>query len=423
MITGMMPTTIGIHHHRSSRTVTSGLFLPDVIKTLPALFREAGYFTFNAGKDDYNFIYDRRKLYSGGTEVHYWHTFGGHPEDTWNHAERKHHQPFFGQIQLRGGKHVLARHQAGYDAFLPAGERIDRKVVELPPYYPEHPVIREDWAAHHDSVRITDKEVGDILDKLEADRLLDNTVIFLFSGHGYHGTRHEAFCYDGGIHVPLIAAWFGNPRKIKPATVNEELVSLLDVSATSLALAGIPVPKGMEGRDLLAGRYRAREFVISTRDRCDFAIDRIRSVRTNRYKYIKNFHTDRTLMQPSSRDTRPEYVVQKQLKEQGRLNDVQARVWSDTRVPEELYDLQRDPHEIHNIVDDLHFREVLDKHRRILDNWIRQTDDQGQYPEGIEGLRFVVERWGRRCINPEYQKVRDNPMPGMPDVDMMKESI
>ncbi|MFC1652997.1 sulfatase [Planctomycetota bacterium] len=422
IITGIYATTVGTHNHPSSRTIEDAIFLPDEVKTVPELFREAGYFTFNAGKDDYNFIYDRSKLYSGRKEMHYWYTLAGNIEDTWRNPDRAEGQPFFGQIQLKGGKHTLQQHTDAYHEALPLEERIDREKVKIPPYYPDHPIIREDWARHYDSVRITDKEVGAILAQLEEDDLLDNTIVFFFSDHGYKGTRHKHFLYDSGIRVPLLVMWKGNDRKIKPMTVREDMVSLLDVSATTLALAGIKIPKHMDGEDLFARGYKKRPYIIAARDRCDFTIDRIRSVRTEQYKYIRNFMTDRPLMQPNYRDTRAEFVIQKELLEQGKLDKVQKQFWSEERPMEELYDLSKDPHEINNVVKKAEYHEILVKMRRTLQNWIEATDDQGQYPEDIEGLRFMTSRWGGRCINPEYQQVWDNPMPGTPEVDITKES-
>lgn len=422
LITGTYATTLGTHNHHSSRTIENAIFLPDEVKTLPELFRAAGYFTFNVGKDDYNFVYDRDKLYSGRKERHFWYTLAGHPDDTWGQVDRKKKQPFFGQIQLEGGKHVLEDRNDTYYAALPEAARIDRSIVDIPPYYPDHPIIREDWARHHDSVRITDQEVGKILEKLEEDDLLDNTVVFFFSDHGYKGARHKQFCYDGGLRVPLLTMWLGNQKKIKPMTVREDLVSLLDVSTTSLALAGIKAPKHMDGKDLFASGYRKRKYLIATRDRCDFTIDRIRSVRTERFKYIRNFMTDRPLMQPNYRDTRPEFTILQELYEARKLTPEQAQFWDRERPMEELYDLENDPYELENLATKGPYQDKLFELRKILADWVQNTDDQGQYPEDVEGLRFMTERWGPRCVNPEYQRVKDNPMPGAPLVDIKVES-
>ena len=262
--------------------------------------------------------------------------------------------------------------------------------------------------------------------RLEEDGLLDNTVVFFFSDHGYKGTRHKQFCYDSGLHVPLLIAWYGNPDATPPGSVRNDIVNLLDVSATSLALAGIPIPKYMESKNLFAKNYK-RDYVIGVRDRCDFSIDMIRTVRSDRFRYIKNFMTDRPLQQPTYRDTRIEFTVQKEMHEKGLLTPAQDQFWADERVAEELYDLENDPHEIRNLAGDLKYKKVLDEHRQALEKWMKETDDQGQYPEwesrvGLENLRFMLDRWGGRCVNPEFKHVLDKPMPGAPEVDIRFES-
>ena len=295
LITGIMQTSIGVHNHHSSRSEETAIHLPDHVKTLPELFKEAGYFTFNHGKDDYNFWYDRKNLYTGEYRTHKLYGKFGNAID-WN--ARKPGQPFFGQIQLYGGKHIYNNKFKSK-----IKNPVDRKAFDLPPYYPDHPIVREDWAQHLDSIQITDNEVGKIIDRLQQDGLLENTVIFFFSDHGMRLWRHKQFCYDSGLRVPFIMSWTGNPERLGGAgTVRDDLVNGLDITATSLSLAGIFIPDYMECRDLFAKNFEPREYVISARDRCDYTIDRIRSVRTGSFRYIRNFFPDRPYMQPNYRD-------------------------------------------------------------------------------------------------------------------------
>ena len=165
----------------------------------------------------------------------------------------------------------------------------------------------------------------------------------------------------------------------------------------------------MEGRDLFAKNYRQREYIIAARDRCDFTIDRIRAVRTANYKFIRNFMTDRPYMQPNYRDDRESTRLMKQLFKEGKLNDIQARFMSDMRPDEELYDLNKDPHETVNLTDNPAYREILEHHRQILADWIKETDDKGQYPESEAALRVIYERWGEKCVNPEFNRVKKSP--------------
>ncbi|MCU0376761.1 MAG: sulfatase [Bacteroidales bacterium] len=415
IITGYMPTTLGVHNHHSSRTAETAIWLPDNVRTIPEIFREAGYYTYNNGKDDYNFMYNRKELYSGEIKTNYWYTLvgGGH----WRDPERKPGQPFFGQIQLEGGKYALQykNPSSKYQKVLPPEERMDSMRPEVLPYMPDHPLLLKDWALHHDAVRMVDYDVQRILKELEEDGLLRNTIVFFISDHGYEGLRHKQFLYDGGLHVPFIVSYFGDHEIIKHGVERSDLVSGIDFGITALALAGLDIPEGVEGRNVFAKDFH-RDYIIGTRDRMDFTIDRIRAVRSDRYKYIRNFHPERSYMQPQYRDTRVEFKTVKDMYEKGELNEVQAIYWKPEKPVEELYDIENDPHEIKNLSETPEYKEILEEHRAILDTWIRETDDKGQYPEDIEGLRFIVMKWGiDRCVNPEYDTLRKNPyMDGTP---------
>lgn len=401
IITGMMSTSLGLHNHHSSRTEESAIYLPDSVKTIPEIFKKAGYFTFNNGKDDYNFIYDRRDLYDQDYSYHPLYGKSGIRLDI---SELKDKTPFFGQIQLYGGKEIFS------SSFKEKVKTpVDRSKLELPPYLPDHPAIIEEYANHLDAIQITDDKLGEIIEKLTENGLLQNTVIFFFSDHGMRLTRHKQFLYEGGIHVPLIIADFRNSSEKESGSVNNELVSGIDLGTSSLALAGIPIPAYMEGLDIFQESGEPRKFVISARDRCDFTIDRIRSVRSEDYKYIRNFMTDRPYTQLTYMDVDGvEFVrVMKQLHAENKLDSLQDRFLSDKRPSEELYDLQEDPFELNNLANDPEYSETLKKHAAILNQWITDTDDKGQYPEGEEGLKLMLGIWGKNAVNPEYDPLRE----------------
>lgn len=396
LITGTYQTTLGIHNHRSSRDRAwkpehKGLgmiHLPKGVKTIPELFQDAGYETFNQGKTDYNFVYDNKALYSVGN---------------WKEAVDK-GKPFFGQIQVKGGKNGQASLAKGEKEKLGIGP----EDVTVPPYYPDCPEFRDAYADHYANVFGTDKTVGDILARLDADGLRDNTIVFFFSDHGAPPLlRHKQFCYEGGIRVPLLVDWTGDQKAIRAnGAVRDDLVSTLDVSVSSLRLAGIDVPSHMHGRDLFAADHEERDYVVSARDRCDFTIERIRAVTTKRYKYLRNFLTDRPYMQPQYRDGRPEIIAWRKLQAEGKLTP-EASVWvGDERPAEELYDLKNDPDEIRNLADDPKYAKELKRHRDILKKWIAETGDKGEEGESVEGLLQVMYGWGKRCVNPEYDAVR-----------------
>lgn len=385
---GAMQTSLGVHNHRSSRqrVPAERIELPAGVKTIYELMRESGYFVTSQGmnKNDFNFLFNTKALYD--------HNGGEMLPPHWR--KRALGQPFFAQIQLAGGKSGPARRRQ---------DKTDPLQVEVMPYYPDHPAIRNEVATHYDCVRQTDEEVSKILAALEQDGLLDSTFVFFWTDHGMLLHRHKQWLYEGGICVPLIVAGPG----LAASKRREDLISGIDITATTLALAGVTQPTWFEGRDFFAVDHGPREYVISARDRCDYTIDRVRAVTTRRYKYLRNFLTDRPFMQPQYRDGRAYIEVSRRLHREGKLNDVQSFIWSETRVPEEFYDLENDPHEIVNLANSPEHRDALQRHRQILADWIESTDDQGQYPESIDSLRGVLTRWSKEAVNPEYDAARE----------------
>ncbi len=369
LITGMYQTSIGAHHHRSSRG-TEKIHLPSDIKLVPELLQEAGYFTCNRqgiqeparpGKTDYNFVWSS-SIYQGVD---------------W--SERPKGKPFFAQIQLLGGK---LRESANWAqrAQQVLGTLTDPHQVTLPPYLPDDPVIRADWAAYLDTVRYTDWEIGQIMERLQREGLLDSTAVFVLSDHGISHVRAKQFLYDAGIHIPLVVAGRGIPR----GAVREDLVQQIDVAAATLALAGVPIPSKMHGRNILAENYQPRRYIYAARDRCDETVDRIRAVRTTRFKYIRNFYPDRPYLQPNAyKDNKRIVQVMRQLHSQGLLDAAQGLIMAEQRPSEELYDLESDPHEIHNLAQNRQYLPVLIELRGELANWISHTQDQGQRPESL----------------------------------------
>ena len=395
--TGMMQTSINAHHHRSARANFRGQSmgeydrneLPSGVVPIAKRFRNAGYWTFNeGGKDDFNYEWSRSECYDWNNQP--WgpekflagETLAGKPAN----------QPFFGQIQLAGGKLD--------DRMLDA--KTDPAKVPVPPYYPDVPETREYIAQHYDCLVKTDEQVGEILAKLDELGLRENTLIFLFSDHGMGLHRHKQFLYEGGIHMPLIVAGPG----IESGQVRDDLVSGIDLTAATLAAAGLDVPSTMEGRDFLAAGHEPRAYVVAARDRCDYTIERIRALVTPRFKYLRNGYPELPFMQPSYKD---EWKVSKRYREimaDGGMNETQLVFFGPDKAPEELYDLENDPHEIHNLAADPAYAEALAEHRRLLDEWIARTGDKGQQPESDLGLLCALKRWGDLCTHPEYDRVR-----------------
>jgi arylsulfatase A-like enzyme len=397
MITGMYQTAVGAHHHRSSRGTVKHT-LPAHIKLIPELFKQAGYYTCNTnqqfkryGKTDYNFVFDNKAIYDG-------------PD--W--SGRKAGQPFFAQIQLHGGK---LRHGKGFAALESGLDKpVTAKQVTLPPYYPDDPAFRKDWAEYLNTVQYTDKEVGIVLERLKKENLLDNTVIIFMTDHGISQARGKQFLYDEGAKIPFVV-WA--PGRIKAGTVRKDMIAHIDMAATSLYFAGIDIPDYMQSRPLFGPQARTREYTVCARDRCDETVDRIRSVVKGNYKYIRNFYPKRPYLQPCAyKDHKPFMRQLRKLHSQGKLNEVQSLHLAQSRPEEELYDLSKDRWEVDNLADRAEYKKKLREMRSILADWIIESDDKGRFPESEAMFDSDMKAYidgQRKYGNTEYaQEVEDN---------------
>jgi len=397
MITGMYQTSIGAQHHRSSRGPgVEKIALPTGVETVAALFQRAGYYTCNGddppkgkglGKTDYNFDWDE-KVYDGSD---------------W--SGRKPGQPFFAQIQLWGGKN-RGRPDLYKKAIDLLGSATAPDSVTLPPYYPRDPVLLEDWAHYLDCIRYCDRQLGQILKRLEDEGILDQTIIFFMGDHGISHARGKQFLYDEGIRIPFIVSGPGIPR----GKVRTDLIEHIDMAPTSLALADLPVPKWMQGHDLFAPDDVKRDAVFAARDRCDETVDRIRSVRTEQFKYIRNFFPRRPLLQPNAYKDHKEILQRlRELHAQGKLDEMQEKLlFSPTRPAEELYDVQADPFETVNLATDPKYQATLETLRARLDRWMQETNDHGLESEKACDANMAAQLKKMKPGSPRRRELEKN---------------
>lgn len=367
-MTGMYQTTIGAQNHRSHRD--DGYKLPTGVRTLPDRLREAGIFTANVvqmpaafgfkgtGKTDWNFQSD------------------GEAFDSNKWADLKTHQPFYAQINFQ------ETHRTFH-----APAKANPSKVEIPPYYPDHEITRRDWAQYLDAATELDRKIGVIFAQLEKEDLADDTIIFFFGDNGQAHVRGKQFCYEEGFNVPLIIRWPKNlaaPQQITPGKVDERFIEAIDFTATTLDFFGVAKPPKMQGRIFLGEHAEApREYAFGARDRCDETEMRIRSVRDARFRYIKNFTPEVPFLAKNNYKEKqyPVWNLLKELHAQGKLTPAQDFLCQPTQPVEELYDLQTDPWEIHNLSNDPQYEVQLNHLRRVLQNWMEETDDQGRFPE------------------------------------------
>jgi arylsulfatase A-like enzyme len=343
------------------------------VRLLTEWMRDAGYFTANVSQMPPEFGFKG----TGKTDWNF--TPPEYQFDSRKWSDLAAHQPFFAQVNF-SETHRKYR----------GPKMADPAAVELPPYYPDHPILRQDYAEYLDSAAELDRKIGLVLAQLEKEGLADNTVIFFFGDNGESMIRGKQFCYEEGLHVPLIIRWpkkLALPAGLKPGSADERLIEAIDFAPTMLALAGASVPAKMQGRVLYGDRAAPpREYAFGARDRCDETVFRLRTVRDARYRYIRNFTPERPFLQPNEYKEKqyPAWTLMPKLHGEGRLTPAQAVLCAPTMPAEELYDLESDPHEMRNLAALPEHTQTLARLRGALEKWIEETNDQGRALEPEE---------------------------------------
>lgn len=356
LITGRYVTATGMHQHRSR------VKLPPEVRGFPSYLRDAGYYTTNNAKTDYNVFNERAFIDAcwneSGGKAHWRNRPAGKPFFSVFNFEIT-HQSRTCSWPYTQFEEMIAKHLA-------KSERTRPEDVSVPPYYPDTPVVRRTLAREYDCVRALDKcYVGPLLGALEQDGLAENTIVFFFADHGSGLPRGKRSLYDSGMRVPLIVRAPERYRAMLEKS-REELVSFVDFAPTVLSLAGLPVPKQMQGKPVPTGR----RFVYGSRDRIDEAFDFSRSVRDGRWLYIRNYHPHVPLGQPEYYQREEEIIAE--ISRPG-------SPFVAERPAEELYDCAADPHQVKNAA--ASEPRELARLRRECESWMRSNHDRGFVPE------------------------------------------
>jgi N-sulfoglucosamine sulfohydrolase len=375
LITGMYPCSIGSHNMRSRIT------LPPDVKCFPEYLRAAGYYCTNNAKTDYNFETPKEAWDANGKDAHW--------------RNRAKDQPFFAvfnlqvthESQIRAPEDVYRKNTAR----LTAEQRHDPAKAKLPPYYPDTPAVRRDWARYHDNITAMDYQFADHLRELEEAGLADDTIVFFYSDHGRGLPRAKRWLYDSGTHVPLIVRWPAKLRtaatksdSLKPGVTNDELVAFVDLAPTVLSIAGVEIPTHLQGKAFLgaAQAEKPREYVYGARDRMDERVDFIRSVRDKRFKYLRNYEWWKPYAQNINyMNEMPTMKELRRLAANGKLNGPQQHFMAAQKPREELYDCEADPHEVKNLADEPAHAATLERLRAAHESWCDEIDDVGFLPE------------------------------------------
>ena len=330
--------------------------LPKDQVILPELLRQKGYYSGNVCKlhlgedatDKFDFIHQ---------DIKAWEEFmDTRPKD----------RPFFLTL---GFTDPHRPYQKG--SFEPAHTRDD---VIVPPYLPDTDEVREDLALYYDEISRMDAEIGELLNRLEQEGLEKDTVVFFWSDNGQLFPRAKGTVYDAGIAEPLIVRWKAN---LTPG-VRHGLASLVDITPTVLDIAGVKAPVDIQGRSMLpeiiSEKAPGRDYIFAERNWHDID-DHVRTVRSKRFKYIRNYFPMEPFCIPADAAASITFQEMRALRDAGKLTAEQMLMFRWPRPAEELYDLENDSDEFRNLADEPAYQTVLGQLRRQLDKWIAQTND------------------------------------------------
>ena len=394
IITGMFQNSIGTHHMRCNAT------LPDWLKPFPEYLREAGYYCTNNSKTDYQF--------KSPSSKQIWDESSGKAH--WKKRDRD-DQPFFSVFNFTGCHESGIAGESKYNsvtAKLKTAQRQDaHALTTLPSYYPDTDVTREDWKRNYELITAMDAWAGEKIQELKDAGLYENTIIFFWSDHGVGLPRAKRWLYDSGTHIPLIVRIpeaYRVEGQGKAGSVDDQLVCSVDFGPTVLNLASVEIPAYVQGRAFLGDRLsEPRQYVYGARDRMDERYDIIRTVRDGRYRYIRNFEPLKPYYQYMNTPEKGATMKEIRKAEQsGDLSDVMALFSAGRKPVEELYDLENDPEEIHNLADQASQRDRLQRMRDALSEWQNEVGDIGLIPEaeieiqeGPAGSRYAILHSGK----------------------------
>lgn len=385
LITGVHQQTLGAHNMRTSsygENMEEGApyraVPPSHVKAFPELLRAAGYFTTNDFKTDYQFG-DAFTIWDDNREGADW-------------TARADGQPFFAMINhevTHEGRtwppdtdpalHPVVARRGPLNAAIDAGKDFpltDPATVTVPDYWPDTPAVRANLARVYDNIQLMDRQVGELLNRLEADGRFQDSIIIFTTDHGDGLPRHKRTIFDSGTRVPMLVRF---PDGYGAGTQRHDLVSFIDLAPTILGLAGVSVPDWIQGRRLFDDP--APEAIFMGGDRFDEVPQRFRGVREERWHYIRYFSDQPVIPSLRYQNVNPIMREMRRLNAADKLSPLQASYLNDPAPREFLFDTQEDPNEIRNLADDLRFAAIKSRMSRRMEEWIDQSGDLGLVPE------------------------------------------
>ena len=244
----------------------------------------------------------------------------------------------------------------------------DIEDVEIPPYYADTDFCKRDWANGLEQMQLVDREIGKLLKRLDDEGLSENTVVFFIGDHGTCHIRGKQFLYDEGIRIPMVMKW---PGKVKAGQVNHSLVSSIDICATVLDIAGAKPAKPIHGKNLLSDEVKNRKYIFAARDKMDETHDSMRCIRSKDFKLILNLMPERPYLQYNryKEASYPMLAEMTVLHMTGKLTDAQAKFFAKSKPELELFDLNKDPHELNNLASKKEYASIKKELLAELTEW------------------------------------------------------
>tara|TARA_B100000614_G_scaffold45014_1_gene38049 strand:+ start:45 stop:1697 length:1653 start_codon:yes stop_codon:yes gene_type:complete len=401
IITGMYPVSIGTHQMRTGKDVFGwgsrnydglsnaidvngdsiplhSVVTPQEVRCFTEYMRAGGYYCTNNSKTDYQFAAPVTAWDQNGDDAH------------WRNRDKN--QPFFSVFNFD------VTHESKMWLHRNKPLTVDPKNVPLPPYFPDTETVRNDVARNYSNIELLDSMVGDLIKELKSDKLLDNTYIFFFSDHGGPLPRGKRSHYESGLKVPMIIR---NPYDIS-SRYNDDPISFVDLAPTMLSIAGIEIPGHFQGRAFIGDKKNTvpREYIFGSGDRFDETYDRVRSVISKDFVYVRNYHKDRPaykdILYRKNIDMTNEML---KLYNDNKLNADQKYWYRQSKTKEEFYVRSTDPFSLRNIIDDPGYKNEIKKHRLALKKWQKEIEDIGALPE----KKHLSYMWPEG-IQPQTQK-------------------
>jgi arylsulfatase A-like enzyme len=389
LITGMYANSIGGGNMRTGAKDVKGIspyqaVPPAEVKCYSELMRAAGYFATNNDKTDYQF----------NAPLSAWDDCS--KTALWENRPEK--SPFFSIFN------IMTSHesQISYRKNSPISY-FDKDVI-VPPYYPEDSIIRRDIVRNYSNITVMDREAGEIIQKLKAQGLYDDAIIIFYSDHGGPLPRQKREIIASGTHVPLLIKL---PKNQYAGSHNTELVSLLDIPATVLSLAGVKVPNYMQGQVLIGKQKdKVRKYVHASRDRMDTEVDMVRMTFDNKFMYIRNYYPEKPYYQDIQFrvNSLPSMARLLELKAQNKLDSVQMIWFSTTKPKEQLYVMDKDPHNLYDVAQNPLYKKELIRLRNENDRWVKAIHDQGLKKDGtIKTEKELINELWPNGVQPQVE--------------------